>query len=72
MTVWKTIKISYTVDLIYDDRVETIPNVTAVDHAYDTMILWRKNENPLSVRVPCEARVWGTKVLDERGEQGNG
>ena len=69
MAISKTIKISYTVDLIYDDRVETIPNVTAVDHAYDTMILWRKNENPLSVRVPREVRVWGPKVLDEQ-EQG--
>lgn len=53
---------AFTVDLIYSDHIETVDNVIQVDHAFDTMILWRLHEIPVSVRIPEKIRVFGQKA----------
>lgn len=55
-------KSSYAVELIYSDHTETVTDVTQVDHAFDTLILWRNGGSPVSVRIPENIRVFGVKV----------
>lgn len=53
---------AFTVDLIYNDHMETVNNVVQVDHAENTMVLWRLHEIPVSARIPEKIRVFGPKV----------